>query len=246
MTASIPNEIKTALLIDTQSAAKALSDDLKHFREVLAKDSISAGDLRRLSTQLRRILVEQDLRKIAAPRVGKVLLNAPQLKPFHQANSKAPIDFFSGGNLKFRGIEFGSFLLHQGQMGSITSDPDELISLNVDQFIQQRVICFRGQWADRRSIIKYVCIVAHGVHSKPADEDANFRFLASIKRSASIRFEGGNPYIHLNLDVILDGTPNLKFELNEIDLALLQLMSTAQYLVSSPSVKELERIIDEE
>jgi hypothetical protein len=48
----------------TREAAAALVDDLSNFCEVLVKEAPNAGDLRRLSAQLRRILVDARLRRL--------------------------------------------------------------------------------------------------------------------------------------------------------------------------------------
>ena len=245
--AALTSEQREQMRESTRSAAHALSDDLKHMREVIAKEQFTAGDLRRISNQLRRILVNGDLRKVAAPRVAKILIEAPQLKAFHHFNEKHPIDLFSGGKLVFRHMEMGNFLLsNKSAFGLGGESPDETVSLNVEQFIAQRVICFKGRWATRTDIIKYVGIAAHGIHSEDAGKDPQFQFLETVKQFARIDFSNGMPHIAANIDALKDPPLPWKPKKDQIDLSLMQLMSTAQYLVTSAEVIEMERVIDSE
>jgi hypothetical protein len=244
--AALTEEQRTAMREASRSAAHALSDDLKHIREVIGKEKFTAGDLRRMSNQLRRILIEHDLRTVAAPRVGRIRIEAPQLKAFHHLNEKRPIDLFSGGKLVFRHMEMAHWLMTRGPMTGVRSSPDDTVALNVEQFIAQRVLCFRGRWATRTSIIKYVGIAGHGIHSEDARKDPEFEFLDEVKRYARIEFTNGLPHLAMNMGAMSTPPEPWKPAKDQIDLALLQLMSTAQYLVNSPEVVELERLIDED
>ena len=75
----------------TREPAIALVDDLAFFRSVLKSEKTTAGDLRRMSAQLRRILVDGTLEKIAGPRVGSLLLVAPDTASAVAANRSDPL-----------------------------------------------------------------------------------------------------------------------------------------------------------
>jgi len=72
------------LLETTREPAIALAEDVAHLRQFAGKMDPTASELRRLSSILRRLLVERDLGAVAAPRIGKILLNAPDNKPFYK------------------------------------------------------------------------------------------------------------------------------------------------------------------
>ena len=72
----MPKEVRMALLGKTASTAQALVDDLAHIRFLENTKELTAGDVRRLSASLRRILVEQDLKNVATPRVGRIHLRS--------------------------------------------------------------------------------------------------------------------------------------------------------------------------
>jgi hypothetical protein len=64
------------LLNVTRGAAMALVEDLPHIREVVNRPDPDKGELRRLSNELRRLLIDNggDLRDVAAPRIGRFKL----------------------------------------------------------------------------------------------------------------------------------------------------------------------------
>lgn len=232
------------LLAQTAETAVALSDDLKHIRETLSKKSLRPSDIRRLSAQMRRFLVDGDLRKVAAPRVGRLVLHAPQLRPFHHANEQEPLFLFSGGKLEFPHMQIGDMHMGRTRIGPI-GDPDEMVELTIDQFCAQRVICHEGQWVTRQQVVQYVANTAGGVHSDSPREPSHKR-LDALRGFAGVRVTDGFATLEVNTDAMGAAPQPWKFDKNRIDFALLQLMSSAQYMERSEAVKELEAIIDAE
>ena len=55
--------------ISTRETAAAFIEDMRHLRDVVNKPD--ATELRRLTNILRRLLIDGDLGKIAAPRIGR-------------------------------------------------------------------------------------------------------------------------------------------------------------------------------
>jgi hypothetical protein len=239
-------EKKLEMRVATNEAAHALSDDIKHLRDVLSKDEISPGDIRRMSNQLRRILVESDLKKVAAPRIGRIVISAPQLKAFHQANEKTPFTLFSGGRLTFQQMYFEDILIAPRKIEIYSKNKYEKVDLTIDQFCAQRVVCFHGVWVTRQDIIKYIANTAHGVHSGDPARDPAYKLIDNLKSHAGIVFENGVPVPEFNIDPAGAKPTHWRFDKDRIDFAMIQLMSTAQYLISSEMIVELERIIDSE
>ena len=64
-----------ALRRATLQAATAFAEDLEHIRKTLDSPT-DIGDTRRLSNVLRRLLVNGELHKIAAPRIGRFIIDA--------------------------------------------------------------------------------------------------------------------------------------------------------------------------
>jgi hypothetical protein len=92
--APLTPEKRAELLAETRDAAVALLEDLEHIRMICGRDEPSRDELRRLSATLRRILIDSDLTKVAAPRLGRILLLAPDNKPLVKSNTKTPYHSF--------------------------------------------------------------------------------------------------------------------------------------------------------
>ena len=86
---SLSNEQKASFRAATAPAAKALVEDLDHIRAVLNRRFISKAEIRRLSAVICRILVNEELLHIAAPRVGKLTVQAVDCSRFYEAAEKA-------------------------------------------------------------------------------------------------------------------------------------------------------------
>jgi hypothetical protein len=108
---SLSAEQKTKLLATTKPAAAAFLEDMEYIRDVIARIETSRGELRRLSGVLRRFLVEGDISKIAAPRLGRVKLLAPDNKPFYDAERHLWFPFFASGGATVFGLKMGAIAM---------------------------------------------------------------------------------------------------------------------------------------
>jgi hypothetical protein len=153
----ISNNQRQELLASTRPAAIAVLEDLQHFRDVLKRPQPSGGELRRLSALLRRILVDRDITTVAAPRMGRIEFKAPDNNPYYKMAQQVRFRFFGSGGAE----AFGAFIRAlSGYYGSpmmpIGFHPDKTVPLRLDNFLQQRVLCFEGDWASRGDVIKYI------------------------------------------------------------------------------------------
>src|SRR3954453_15394562 len=152
----------------THDAASAMIDDLQYMRETFSKPAPTAGDLRRMSGVLRRLLIDNggDLPKIGPPRIGRIELLSLDTLPLERANRKQPWHFLVLGKALLFRAGIGNIAVHREIDSVMPSDFDrnKIISLSLDGFLTQKVMCFQGEWASRAETIKYVANVAHGVH----------------------------------------------------------------------------------
>jgi hypothetical protein len=147
----LSSDEKNTLRKSTLEAAVVLTDDLDHIRNILAQLEPTAGDIRRLTAQLRRILVERDLALVAAPRVGRIFLQAPDVKPIVTSSRANPVPFYSAGGADVFGISIASVLIENSNRPRTIPnyDPAARVSLKVDNFLTQNVVCFHGEWISR-------------------------------------------------------------------------------------------------
>jgi hypothetical protein len=240
---------KEAMMGVTRDAALVLVDDLQHIRQIVRQEEPNPGDLRRLSNQLRRILVEGDLLKIAAPRMGKIVIVGPDLRALYRANEQSPFLFAAADEFSTHGIVFSSVLCDEGKNArSLPNyDPDIRLTLRVEPFQNQKVLCFRGRWITRADLIKYVANVASGIHSGSPKEEVEF-LIRKIRSGLIVRMVPGPdgmpaPSIEFNQDALAAEDSPIQFKSGVTDLALLNIISTAQFLITSPNVIELENMI---
>lgn len=251
---SLSPEVRRQLWEQTREQTEVLLDDLQHIRSVIAKDDTDSGDVRRLSGILRRLLVNREITKIATPRIGKLVLSAPDNNPIYKAARKTPHLFFLSGRVNIFGWN--------GTLWAIDVDPgtppeqykqkvlpddfdqERTIELRLENFLAQRVLCYRGQWANREQVIKYVANVASGVHTT-APRSKDQILLAQIRSANRISYRDGGVHVAL-LDHGLD-SDETKFRCtpDSIDPVLIELLSAGHFLSISPEVKRLERVIAE-
>jgi hypothetical protein len=234
-------ENKKKLLETTREPAIALVEDVEHLRQFAGRQDPTPAELRRLSGILRRLLVERDLSNVAAPRIGKILLNAPDNKAFYKANNNY-VFFASGGadafGATFRGISISAGASSRTQ----GAPPDRMVQLSLDGFLSQHVLCLKGQWASRNAVVKYVANVTSGVHSKtPNKEDE--KLLSRIRSVVSYEPTTTFPRISIGFDAINTETVEFTYSPAKLDPVLLELLATIQFIVASPDVHKLEAAI---
>ena len=235
------------LVSATKSAAAAFVSDIAYLRS-LSYDQFNTPDvIRRSSAIVRRLLVEGDVRDIAAPRIGRFLIMAMDLKNIWKAEGRRPYKFFMAGGAHAFGVLIWCLHLEEQPARDISSltDYENKIPLNTDSFLNQRVICLNGSWANRRQIIKYVANVAHGVHSG-IPEAAEDLLLARVRRSFDMSYINGKPQMNFDASAFIHSDQPFRYAPDVLDVTLLELLSIINQLTSSPDCEELERIVEAE
>jgi hypothetical protein len=259
---ALTEEQRARLMKSTRDAAGAFVEDMEYLREVAKREDTSRREIRHISATLRKLIVERDIEIIATPRVGRIFLTAPDNRPYHRVSEKLPFLFFmSGGANVFGGrIDrmtafdtqvpkgMGNDKVVQALVDRLPKGDDAIatVQLNLDNFAQQRVICYRGRWIARQRIIKYLANISSGVHSgAPKDDDD--KALAQIRSSSAISIgkDGG-----LHLDLFKNGIDSDEMTITHtpdaVDLVLVEVLAAATYLTISPMAIELEATVREE
>jgi hypothetical protein len=267
---------KRAMIALTHALAWDMLEDLKHMREIIAKPTPTSAEVRRISSLVRRLLIDNggDLPKISAPRLGRrLMLLAPDVHRAMEQREQSPVLLDSIGVsgvfgttlerviIGHAGIPFLPVLpptptLPRPKPGEYsfglsafkTDGEDKLgtISLRLDNFVSQHVLCFRGTWIRRGEIVKYVANVAGGVHSGTPKEAFEI-VLHEVRQIGSFSSETGQGIIAatLNGPAIHRHSKNPLGRVG-IDFVMQQVMAAARYVTISPDVIELEEIIKTE
>jgi hypothetical protein len=230
----------------------------------LNADSFTRAEIRRLSNVIRRIIVEDDLRKIAAPRVGKIVLEVPNEEPYLNPKIQDKLYLVFVDNSIMPGMRFERLLLwKKRRAGKLRPPKSDTRLVNTDGFRNQRVLFFAEHWFKRIDIIKYVTILAHGVHSEKHSELPDL-LLQLLRKEFSMTLQENLPDVQRDtgakesaaLETDCPDAPatpkkeprSLRFPdpQGKADIVLVQLLSTAEILVSSPDVMKLEEVIRSE
>jgi hypothetical protein len=245
----------TRLLLATRDAASALVEDLAYIRETLARaDRITPGELRRLSAVLRRLLVHNDLRSIASPRIGRLSLLVPDNDPIYRAARKHTVGIFESGGIHIFNNEIRAIVTNR--TGNFPLDPAfdkaRTVAVSLDGFLDQKVLAHNDKWATRGQVIKYIANSCSGVHSKSTNlnyHPESWEILLSIMRKCLKFTKEGDTGMKITVDwVAFSGVHSfdLKWMPNSIDSGLVELLCSAHFLAISPDIHSLELEIHKE
>lgn len=246
MTGAISEEMKAALIVDTRDRAAAAGEDIDYLRKMASRPKPTADEIRRASSVLRRLLIDNngDLRKIAAPRIGRFHLLGPDISVWQRSIERQPITLCSSGTVLIGEVEVSSAAVEEGvvsrELAGFDSSREVLLSLDV--FLSQGAINFGGRWISRRDVIKHVANVANGVHSGTATDPVD-QLLRKARHAISFNLTGGIPALVFNPAGIVVVDRDIAIDRESLDIALLQLITAVQYLVRSPDIIRLEEII---
>lgn len=258
---SISREQIAARRRATASAAKAVVEDLHHIREVLRRRSTSKGEIRRLSAVIRRLLVDGDIQNVASSRVGKLLIESRDCKPYYELGKHGRVMFFASGGAPVFGVDLGPVLFFNA--GKATAPPPALndvsveqkrITMRLDNFLAQKVLCMNDKWISRRAAIKHVANYGSGVHSKTPDTDDE-KIIALMRNCATYTVDGGKVKMHILPHLGADSFPGeftvdppweVPFPVDVLDPVLLEVLAAGLLIANSPGVLELEDIITAE
>ena len=234
-----------------------LLDDLQHIRNVVANDDTDSGDIRRLSGTIRRLLVDREITKIATPRIGRLVLLAPDNNPYYKATKKIPALFFLSGRVNIFGWngvicaaeDMTRFKLPGKKVRRTVApkgfDPERTIELRLENFLKQDVLCYQGEWVSRGAVIKYVANVASGVHTTAAKTEEEI-LLAKIRSGNYLSIEKGGVHVELMKHGLDSDETEFKHTPDSVDPVLIELLAAGHFLSISPDIKKLETIIAKE
>lgn len=252
---NMPEPFRQRLLQDSRQAALAFAEDLPYLQDLSSGRTVIRSEIRRAATVLRRLLVDNghgDLPRIAKPRLGELKVHGPDNLKYYRRNRSHPFGFFaSGGQKVFAGYSLRGVIIDRNPSRQGNGQPDkpelnDVAEMTLETFLAQKVLCLDGVWVTRREVIKYVANVASGVHSGRSEDRADF-VLTRIRTLFAVSAPEGVPRITMRTDPNgpVDAKSLISSE-NELDLVLVELAAAAEYLVSSPEVLRLERMVRNE
>jgi hypothetical protein len=160
--------------------------------------------------------------------------------------------FFASGRAKILGGWAGSVwaydIVSKGPFHRLelpVIHADLFVTMRLDTFLTQRVLCYRGEWVSRAEVIKYVANVASGVHSG-APKDRDQKLLARIRGAVSYTIRGAGVHLDMFPKGVDTDDENFVHAPDAFDPVLVELLAAAMFLVESPLVAELEKFVQAE
>lgn len=242
---------------------------MAYIREVVGRQDTSRGEIRRLSAVLRRLIVNRDIAKVAVPRIGKIQLHSIDNSHFYNATVRpGSIRLFFTGDVRVYGQYIGSFDLHEVPRKEVPAvrdmktvldlmypkrdlipnqEPMQIISMNLERFKNQKVICFMGRWISREAVIQYMANLASGVHSDIPSKEEDM-MLARLRNVVQISKGESGPHIHFVWETD-SPAESVRFKVapaETVDPVLIELLGAANALTLSPDIDRLEVSIRQE
>lgn len=246
------NAPKEALLLETKEAAIALNEDFAVLNDVAKRVETRPVDLRHTSVVLRRWLVENQLMRVASPRIGRLHISAIDNNPIYRAARSGKIVSFVSGGASVHGVILAAGMMSKsGKPPEISGyHPDVLEKFKLNTFLKQRVIYSDGEWFTRMQVIKFVAHADHGAHGHGAKEEWEKR-LAKFRQEVSISLVDGPggkrmPSVVWGAGQSADQANLAKYDPSRINGVLIEVIATIHFLTTSTEVLELMRNIDAE
>ncbi|MFT3989124.1 hypothetical protein [Aestuariivirga sp.] len=234
----------------TRESAVALLEDVQRFREILSNPTPDRVTLRHLVAPLRRILIDNDLAKVAGPRIGKIRIKAPNTARLADSWPTGVLGFYIAGGAPIFDTSARDMMVIPVELDEKLDKTqiDKFLLLDAHSFMAQRVLYFQGKWITRLAILEYIGYVAAGIHSPSHDRviSPEQRVLAEIRASAA--FEKDNLIFGEKLFRVppIDEEPAFVCSPARVDVLLWEILSTTHYLSNSPDIAALEAYIKKE
>lgn len=195
---------KPSTVLSKRELIENARSDLRHLRDVWS-DSVSDEDIRRGCAQLRRLLVDGDLRRAWKETSGA---GEPQVSAYRFTDEflrgRTACSFAYPG-----GARVGRLTFFGGSAFSRAMSIEEIKSLSqvsaesdmgLSDFVEGPGLVVNGNLIARRMVIKFVANVLGGVHSQTGrlrkKEQAEYDMLESVRNRLD---PGGKPLIHFEV-----------------------------------------------
>jgi hypothetical protein len=227
---------------ETLAAGAAFIDDLEHLRAMLAAEAPTRDDIRRASLTLRRLLIDGELRRLAAPRIGRLHFDVPDNNPVYKAAAKEPFLFFASAGFPVGGTVLRALSASRGKQRRVLAkdfDADRTASVSLDGFLAQRVLCVNGSWITRDTLIRYTSEIATGNHpgeTAPPEQ----ALLIRVRDCASVSVQGDTVALRLDTEAPRKQRSDLSYDPAALDPALIELLAACRSLTQSADIKSLE------
>jgi hypothetical protein len=229
--------LKKAAPRPTAETELAFVEDFRWLAEMINRNPMSHGEIRRSSAVMRRLFPDgRDFQRLCSFHAPKPLLSAHDNRSFYRSADRVVVPFFVSGGRGFLSREMRGMT----PSGWVHLSGDEELSLGdttllpLEAWLNQRVLCFMGKWITRTNVINYVANRAHGVHSG-ADKSELDESISKLRGIAQLAV---SPEGNIRLNISTPGlyAPSTDFTPSpgELDIVLFEYSCAVRFFVESP------------
>lgn len=245
-----------------------VAKDLHYLEELVSKTKVSNDEIGRASVTLRKLIVYDDLQRVANARRKRLHLNIPDARMFlYNVEEDDDIVAFQLGGYRALGLEMMAATLAKGNRARPLKsefDPSARIAVPLKTFSKQGVFHLKivqpageaGVYTSRitvtrAEVIKYVANkMGYAHYDTQRDRQADMA-LDDARRMVVLSLQNGIPTLSLDVNALQDpvyraskSPPGIgQNRHDEHDLVLLEMLGAARLLVESEAVKELQELI---
>ncbi|MEO1091466.1 MAG: hypothetical protein AAFX81_12565 [Pseudomonadota bacterium] len=231
--------------------ANDLAEDLHYLREIANNNNVERRNLRHASVVLRRMLVEDELKRVGAPRIGCLEVRAHQLNEVYRACKKQNYYYYANLGAKVCGVYLKGISAatqpasaRPTENGALDGSQDRFVDLSIDSFKKQKIFFLRDTWVTRIDVIKHIANKGGGAHPSNPRSGGFDDFLDEVRSFLMIHNIDGVPSIGFNVNNTRSSHEiGFGYGSDLFDPFLVEILATACQLTLSPKIIELEQVI---
>lgn len=231
-----------------QHEAIVLLDDILHLEKLASVPIPSAGDIRRVSSTLRRLLEEDHIQRVASRRVGRIELLYEDAEVILGEGAE---DFRVAGLPPLFGWQqcpfgfFSKFFQEQsdgtgGEISLASDEPRRASKVKLSNFLNRPVARYQGAKISKRDMLQHVCYFDCGIHLNGSQKE-RVAIISEFKNSLTFR-EGMPGQMAVEIRDLRSERPDGAI----LDLAQAHTFGIAHEIINSPDIHQLKNILESE
>jgi hypothetical protein len=217
-------------------------EDIVYLASLWSKHDLTNAQIRQSSNIMRRLLHYKEIQGSTAPRSLRLMLNSPDNKALVRAANNGHLDFFQSGGTTVLGIWFRASTVSRNapkvEEALADFNPDAVIQLKLDSFLDQPVFFVHNVLVSRRTVLLYVANKAAGTHFD-AERQSDFWVLDRVRSAVTMKLVGEAVSFGFNTDAFHTVATDFVPSGHGIDPVFIELAASIRYFTESDSVQNL-------
>lgn len=217
-------------MIPRRDLLEIVSQDILYVRREWDED-IDDASLRRGSTVLRRLLVENELQRAwrAVGLDGQPMITTPAFSSTLESIALEKLVFATAGGARYKGAQLSGIYLeltneiHEAKIEKLREGGPPLEAMSLTQFVDGTCVVVSGQVVSRRLLIKYISNKLGGAHYDPKRslDEPVFSLLDSARERIQILDKPAVYFELLSIGQALAITPDIGKFLSVVEKTVL-------------------------